>query len=118
MSSDDDDAFSPTEWDIVEKVRSDGTTTKVRTRSSVTVITPKNTMKLEDKTVEETPVVAEEIELDESSPHEHLDPEEWDIIEKKMPGEGQNLITPEVAPQGIFGLVNVRYNKDMFHTFR
>ena len=44
-------------------------------------------MKLEDKTVEETPVVAEEIELDESSPHEHLDPEEWDIIEKKMPGD-------------------------------
>merc|ERR1712168_483584 len=42
-------------------------------------------MKLEDETVEETPVVAEEIELDESSPHEHLDPEEWDIIEKKMP---------------------------------
>merc|ERR1711962_1530684 len=85
VSSDDEDAFSPNEWEIIDKIQPDGSITKVRTRSSVTVITPKNTMKLEDKTVEETPVVAEEIELDESSPHEHLDPEEWDIIEKKMP---------------------------------
>ena len=76
VSDDDDDAFSPVDWKVVDKMQPDGTFTKVRTRSSTTVITPKDTMKLEDKTVEETPISPEEIELDESSPHEHtFDPE-------------------------------------------
>jgi hypothetical protein len=86
---DEDSHLPSTEWEVAEKVLPGGKRTKVRTRSSVTIITPKDTMKLEDKSVEESPVTAQEVEFDDvnnvGSGEQHLDPEEWGIIERRLP---------------------------------